>query len=220
MYNVIITGSTGMIGKGVLLACLNSEEIQEVLLINRSSVGMESPKIKELLLQDFTQVHEYSEELKGYDACFHCMGVSAVGMTEDKYHQLTFGISKSLADPLFELNPDLVFCYVSGTGTDSSEKGRIMWARVKGKTENYILSLGFKKAYMFRPGFVLPEDSIKSKTKLYNTIYVLLTPFYSWIKNSKNVTTTRKIGKAMVHALTKEFSKSLLENKDINKLAE
>ncbi|MBN3520216.1 NAD-dependent epimerase/dehydratase family protein [Algoriphagus lutimaris] len=220
MYNVIITGSTGMIGKGALLECLKSEEIQEVLLINRSPIEISSPKIKELLLQDFTQIHDYSEQLIDYDACFHCMGVSAVGMSEDKYHQLTFGVSKFLADTLYELNPDLVFCYVSGKGTDSTEEGRSMWARVKGKTENYILSLGFKKAFMFRPGFVLPEDGIKSKTKLYNTIYVLLTPFYSWIKNSKNVTTTRKIGKAMINTLTKQFSKSLLENKDINKLAE
>lgn len=220
MYKVIITGSTGMIGKGVLLSCLNSEEIQEILLINRSTIEIDSPKIKELLLQDFTRISDYSEQLKGYDACFHCMGVSVVGLSEEKYHQLTFEVSKELADTLYNSNPDLVFCYVSGTGTDSSEKGSSMWARIKGKIENYILSLGFKKAYMFRPGFVLPEDGIKSKTKLYNTIYVLLTPFYSWIKNSKNVTTTRKIGKAMIHALTNQFPVHLLENRDINKLAE
>ena len=220
MHHVIITGSTGMVGKGVLLECLDSEQIASVLAINRSSLGMAHPKLKELLLPDFMQLAEHREMLKGYDGCFFCMGVSVVGLNEAKYTAITFDITKVFADVLFELNPNLVFNYVSGTGTDSTATGRVMWARVKGKTENYILEKGFKDAYAFRPGMIIPERGIKSSTGWYNAIYVILRPFFGWLKKCSNITTTTKLGEAMIASLTADQLKKHLENKDINALAE
>ncbi len=220
MSKVIITGSTGMVGKGVLFECLDSTTIKEVLVINRSSLDMNHPKLKEVLIKDFTQLATIKEVLNGYDACFHCMGVSAAGMNEEKYTALTFYITKVLADLLYELNPNMTFNYVSGMGTDSSENGRSMWARVKGATENYILNVGFEKAYMFRPGIILPEKGIRSKTKLYNFGYTIAKPFFGLMKKSSSVTTTTKVGLAMIKSLTKDIGKLHLENKDINLLAE
>ncbi|MCP9768479.1 NAD-dependent epimerase/dehydratase family protein [Lacihabitans sp. LS3-19] len=219
-YKVIITGSTGMVGKGVLLACLESDAILEVLVINRSAIDISNPKLKEVLLKDFTKTDSIKEQLKGYDACFHCMGVSSSGLNEANYTILTFEVTKSLVDTLLEINPKMTFNYVSGTGTDTSEKGRSMWARVKGKTENYILNKGFGASYMFRPGFIVPEKGIKSKTKLYRFFYAILKPFFGLIVKSKNVTTTTKLGIAMIASLNKKYEKTYLENQEINALAE
>lgn len=219
-YNVILTGSTGMVGQGVLLECLENNNIGKVLVINRTPLDIKHPKLKEVLLQDFTRFDTIKDQLTGYDACFHSMGVSAAGLSEEKYTTLTYQVSKSLADTLFAINPSLVFNYVSGTGTDSSEKGRSMWARVKGKTENYIIGKGFKKAYMFRPGLIVPEKGIRSKTKLYQFIYTLLTPFMGLLKKSKNVTTTTKLGLAMLATLTHNPKNVHLENDEINILSE
>lgn len=217
---VIITGSTGMVGKGVLLECIDSSKISEVLVVNRNSLGMQHPKLKEILLKDFNQVASIAHYLKGYDACFYCMGVSAVGMNEEKYTNIAFNMTKAFADVLITLNPNLVFNFVSGAGTDSSEKGNSMWARVKGKTENYILNLGFKDAYAFRPGAIIPEKGIKSRTGWYNTIYVILRPFFGMLRKSKNVTTTTKIGLAMINSIVHSQQSKHLENKEINTLAE
>ena len=205
-----------MVGKGVLLECLASDMIEAVLVINRSPLDIKHEKLKEVLLKDFTQFDTIKSQLDGYDACFHCMGVSAAGMSEEKYNALTYVVAKSLSDTLFELNPNMVFNYVSGMGTDSSENGRIMWARVKGKTENYILNKGFKSSVMFRPGFIVPEKGIRSKTKLYQFFYTLLTPFMGLIKKSNSVTTTTKLGMAMLATLTTEFKKTHIGNSDIN----
>jgi len=220
MKKVIITGSTGMVGKGVLLECLDSDKIEQVLVINRSTLGMEHPKLVEVLLKDFEQMDSIKESLKGYDACFHCMGVSSMGMSEEQFHQLTFNITKSLADACFELNPNMVINYVSGAGTDTTENGNTMWARVKGKTENYVLDKGFADAYMFRPGIIITERGIKSKTGLYNTLYVIMRPFFGWMKKSKNITTTSKIGNAMIATLFKPQARKHLENEDINTIAQ
>ena len=176
MHNVIITGSTGMVGKGVLLACLESPDIEKVLVLNRSTLGMQHPKLQEILLPDFLEIGGLKDQLQGYDACFYCMGVSAIGMEEEDYHRITYAATKAFADVLFELNPETVFIYVSGAGTDSSEKGRMMWARVKGKTENLVLNKGFKDAYAFRPGLILPEKGIRSRTGWYNTVYQITSP--------------------------------------------
>lgn len=154
---VIITGSTGMVGKGVLFECLDDPRITEVLVINRSSLDVRHDKLREMRLSDFTLIGQHSSDLGKYDACFFCMGVSSAGMSEEKYTKLTYDTAISFAISLHAVNPNMVFNYVSGTGTDSSEKGRIMWARVKGKTENDILKMGFKGAYMFRPGMIIPE---------------------------------------------------------------
>jgi nucleoside-diphosphate-sugar epimerase len=220
MPKVIITGSTGMVGKGVLLECLENSLIEKVLVINRSTLNMNHPKLKEILLADLTKVADIKNQLQGYDACFFCMGVSSIGLDEAAYFKLTYQPVKAFADVLYELNPGLVFNYVSGTGTDSSEKGRTMWARVKGKTENEILHKGFKDAYAFRPGIIIPEKGIQSKTGWYNAIYVIMRPFFSMMKKSKNITTTTKIGLAMIHTLRFPMANKFLVNKDINELGE
>lgn len=217
---VIITGSTGMVGKSVLLECLANDQIDKVLLINRSMVGIQHPKIKEILLKDFSAVNEQKENLEGYDGCFHCMGVSALGMSEEDYTRITYTYTKALADLLFELNPEMVFNYVSGIGTDSSEKGSSMWARIKGKTENYILSLGFRDAYMIRLGAILPEKGIKSKTGWYNAMYVVMRPFFPLFKKSHSIITTTAFGNAMINTLFFPKDKKYLDNKDLNALAD
>lgn len=217
--NVIITGSTGMVGKGVLLECLDSPKVENILVINRSSLQMQHPKLKEILLKDFTQLATVSDQLLGYDACFFCMGVSVLGLNEEKYTQITLGIIKVFTNLLYQINPRMVFNYVSGTGSDSSEKRRSMWARVKGRTENYILQKGFKDAYMFRPGAIIPERGIKSRTNWYQVFYVVMRPFFDLLKKSKNVTTTSKIGWAMINSVENPQTLKHLENKDINALA-
>lgn len=217
---VIITGSSGMVGKGVLLECLESEAIEKVLVVNRSSIEMEHPKLEEVLLQDFLKVDSIKDQLKGYDACFYCMGVSALGLSEETYHKITYSTAKAFVDVLFDLNPNMVFNYVSGTGTDSTEKGNSMWARVKGKTENMIFEKGFKDAYAFRPGVILPEKGIRSRTKWYNLMYAITRPFFPLMRRSKNITTTTRVGKAMINTLRYPSDKKILENIDINNLAE
>lgn len=217
---VIITGSTGMVGKGVLFECLESASIEKVLVINRKSLGMNHPKLEEVLLSDFLQVEKIRENLKGYDACFFCMGVSAVGLSEEKYTSITYDATKAFADILFELNSEMVFIYVSGTGTDSTEKGSILWARVKGRTENMVFQKGFKDAYAFRPGGILPEKGIKSRTGWYNALYVIMRPFFPLMRRSKNITTTTKLGQAMVNILSHPQGEKVLHNPEINLLAE
>ena len=166
---------------------------------------------------DFTSIQD---QLIGYDLCCHCMGVSSAGMNEDQYAEFTFTITKQLATTLHEINPDMVFNYVSGTGTDSTEKGKTMWARVKGRTENMILKMGFKDAYMFRPGVIIPERGIVSRTKLYNLFYIIARPFFPLLKKMKSVTTTTNIGKAMINSYYNSQQLKFLEGKDINDLAE
>ena len=219
MNKVIITGSTGMVGKGVLVECLDDSRIDEVLVINRSSLNIDHVKLKEVLLDDFTQVSEIKEHLTGYDACFYCMGISVVGLNEQSYSRITYDTTKAFADILHELNPNMIFNYVSGSGTDSSEQGRSMWARVKGKTENMVLQKGFKDAYAFRPGAIIPEKGVKSRTRWYNAFYVITRPMFPFLKKSKNITTTTKIGQAMINSLFQSQSLKHLENKDINRLA-
>lgn len=212
----IITGATGMVGKGVLLECLDDPKVEEVLVINRSKLGINHPKLKELIHKDFSDFSSKQKEPSGYDACFHCMGVSSAGMAEEKFSKLTFGFSKALAGALFQINSNMIFTYVSGAGTDSTEKGNRMWARVKGKTENMILNMGFKDAYVFRPGGILPERGIKSKTRLYNNLYILLRPFFPLLKRMKSVTTTSIMGRAMINLYFKPQALKHLESSDIN----
>lgn len=217
---VIITGSTGMVGKGVLLECLDSQSIDKVLVVNRTTLGTQHLKLEEILLSDFTQIATMKDKLRSYDACFYCMGVSVIGMSEEKYNNVTYSTTKAFADLLYELNPDLVFNYVSGNGTDSSEKGRTMWARVKGKTENYVLRKGFRDAYAFRPGMIIPEKGIKSSTGWYNAVYIVMRPFFKLLKKSKNITTTSRIGLAMINTMFHSQNLKHLENRDINQLSE
>ena len=217
---VIITGSTGMVGKGVLLACIESKDVKSILLINRKSVGIESEKVTEILQKDFHNLSPLREMMTGYDACYFCLGVSAFRMKEKEYNDITYKTTLHLAKLLSDINPKMSFCYVSGAGTDSSEKGRSMWARIKGKTENAILKLPFKSTFMFRPGFILPLDGIKSKTPLYNTTYSIVKPFYPLIKwiNPKGITNTQDLGKAMINSTLVGYDKDIIYNKDINEL--
>jgi nucleoside-diphosphate-sugar epimerase len=220
MKEVLITGSTGMVGRSVLLECMESDKVDKITIINRGTIGFEHPKIKEILLNDFSQIETIRPDLGSFDACFHCMGVSALGMSIENYTHITFTLTKKLTDLMFELNPDMVFNYVSGIGTDSSEKGSSMWARVKGKTENYILNKGFGDAYMIRLGAILPEKGIKSKTGWYNTLYVILRPLFPLLKKSSNFITTTAFGQAMINTMFFPQNKKYLENKDLNRLAE
>ncbi len=216
---VIITGTTGMVGRGVLIECLESPIIEEVLVINRNSLKLNHPKLNEIIHKDFFNFDSIQKELEGYDACFHCMGVSSIGMKEEEYHRLTYGITEELAKTLFDINPQMVFNYVSGEGTDSSEKGKVMWARVKGKTENMILNMGFKDAYMFRLQVILPLKGVKSKTYWVNVFYKLTRPFFGLIVKRKNITTSVNVGKAMINSVLAGSSSKLLENEMVNKLA-
>ncbi|GAL65090.1 NAD-dependent epimerase/dehydratase family protein [Algibacter lectus] len=215
----IITGSTGMLGKGVLLECIDDPTVEQVLLINRKHLDISHPKVKEVIHKDFRDFSAIKEQLKDYDTCFHCMGVSSAGMSEEKFTEITYTMSKALATVLYSLNPNMIFNYVSGAGTDSAEKSNTMWARVKGKTENMILDMGFKDAYMFRPGAILPERGTKSNTKLYNTLYVITRPLFPLMKRMKSVTTTSRIGRAMINLYNHPQSLKHLEGADINKIA-
>jgi hypothetical protein len=199
---------------------MESEKVDKITIINRSTIGFEHPKIKEILLKDFSQIETIRPDLENFDACFHCMGVSALGMSKENYTHITFTLTKKLTDLMFTLNPDMVFNYVSGIGTDSSEKGSSMWARVKGKTENYILNKGFGDAYMIRLGAIVPEKGIKSKTGWYNALYVILRPFFPLIKKSNNFITTTAFGQAMINTMFFPQEKKYLENKDLNRLVE
>lgn len=208
-----------MVGKGVLYESLENESIEKVLVINRSSLGMNHEKLQEIILSDLSQIDTVKDQLQGYDACFFCLGISVLGLNEDQYTKITFDITKAFVDTLYESNPEMVFNYVSGTGTDSSEKGKTMWARVKGRTENMVLSKGFKDAYAFRPGMIIPEKGIRSRTGWYNAIYVIMRPFFPLFKKSNNVTTTTRIGDAMINSMTHSQELKHLENPQINLLA-
>jgi len=214
---VIITGATGMVGKGVLLECLDHESISEVLVIGRNAPGMKHPKLKELIHKDFSDFSSVKNKLSGYDGCFYCLGISAAGLKEEQYRKITYEFTLALAKILLELNPAMTFNYVSGEGTDSSESGRIMWARVKGKTENDIINLGFRRAYAFRPGMIIPLKGIKSRTKSYQFMYDYFLWLVKLIKtlSPNSVVTTTQIGLAMINSLTVDYDKKVLRPKDI-----
>ncbi len=214
---VIITGATGMVGKGVLFECLDYEDISEVLVIGRSHLDIQHPKLKELIHKDFSDFSNLKNELSGYDACYYCMGISASGLNEDQYTKITHDYTMSLANNLLEVHPKMTFIYVSGEGTDSSEKGRMMWARVKGKTENDLLNLGFQQAFIFRPGVIIPLRGIKSRTKSYQFMY----DYFMWlvrlikIISPNSVVNTTQIGLAMINAMLKGYDKKVLRPKEI-----
>ena len=215
---VILFGATGMVGQGVLRECLLDPDVQTILSVGRSATGQQHQKLRELVHQDFLDFSAIESELSGFDACFFCLGVTSVGMTEDRYQHITYGFTIAAAETLARLNPGMAFIYVSGMGTDSSERGRSMWARVKGKTENALLRLPFKAAYMFRPAAIVALHGIRSKTRLYNVFYVVLGPLLPLMKKflPKYVTTTEQVGRAMIKIAKQGFPKPVLENSDIN----
>ncbi|MCP4520578.1 MAG: NAD(P)H-binding protein [Cytophagales bacterium] len=218
---VIITGATGMVGKGVLLESLNNSKITEVLLINRNPIDIQNPKIKEIIHKDFMDVSSIQDQLKGYDACFFCLGVSAFRMSEEQYTKLTYDLTLGFANTLVAINPNMTFCYVSGQGTDSSEKGSSMWARVKGKTENDLLKLGFDHTFMYRPGGIKPPKGVKSKTPLYNVFLPLVNILYPVFKalSPNSITTSEEIGRSMINVSKNGSSYTHLTAKEINQTA-
>ena len=210
-----------MVGKGVLLECLDHTEISEVLSLGRKPLAMSHPKLKELIHKDFSEFESVSELLKGYDACYHCMGVSAAGMNAEQYTKMTHGYSMALANVLYQLNPQMTFIYVSGQGTDTTEKGRSMWARVKGKTENDIINKGFKQAFAFRPGAIIPLRGIQPSSKFYRVLINNLIWLIKLIKKMapNAIVNTSQIGVAMIQLTQRGYDKTIIDPKDILELA-
>ena len=212
---VIITGATGMVGEGVLLECLQNNKVSEVLIINRRHYEISHPKLKELLVPDFLRLEEFAGSIGGYDACFFCAGISSVAMKEEKYRRITYDTTLGFAKTLLKYNKDMVFTYVSGAQTDSLEKSRMMWARVKGKTENDLQKLPFKKEYNFRPGVMLPFEGQKNWNSLYRLLAKLIGVFAR-----KKVLTMQEVGRAMINAVIIGYHKPVLEIQNIRELAE
>lgn len=217
---VVLFGATGMIGKGVLLECLDSQDVASVVAVTRGPTGITHPKLVEILHDDFFDLSSVRGPLAGIDVCFFCLGVSSVGMTEEAYGRVTCGLTVSVAEELLQINPQIVLCYVSGAGTDSTEKGRTMWARVKGKTENRLMAMPFEAAYMFRPGFIQPLRGIKSKTTLYRVFYAVLSPLYPLLKRvfPSALTDTRRVGRSMIRVAIDGGGSRVLEAGEINEL--
>ncbi len=209
-----------MVGQGVLRECLLDPGVDKVLSIGRSRTGQQHPKLREIVHPDIANLAPIEDQLLGYDACFFTLGVSSVGMKEADYRHITFDLTLGAAQTLARLNPGMTFVYVSGLGTDSAGTGTTMWARVKGETENALLRLPFKAAYMFRPGFIQPLHGVKSKTALYRIPYAILGPFNPLFLKvfPKYATTTEVLGRAMIKAARLGASKPVLESQDINAL--
>jgi len=213
----IITGTTGMVGEGVLHECLLHPDVEQVLVINRKPCGISHPKLKEIIHNDFFDMSSIQSQLVNYNACYFCLGITSLRATEEQYTKVTYTLTLYIAELLAKQNPDMVFCYVSGAGTDGTETKKNMWMRVKGKTENDLMRLHFKKAYMFRPGFMRPTKGLKNTLKLYKPLdwlFPLLRMLFP-----KFVCTLKEVGVAMINAATKGYPKSVLEVKDIVALA-
>jgi hypothetical protein len=213
----IITGATGMVGEGVLHECLLSEQVEAVLVIGRKSCGVVHPKLQEIIHPDFYHLHPIADKLTGYNACFFCLGVSSLGMKEPEYYRLTYTLTMHVAEILAAQNPGMIFCYISGAGTDSTEKGRLMWARVKGKTENDLAKLPFKQVYHFRPGILEPTKGLKNTLSFYKYLG-WLAPFIRLLAPNQ-ISTLKELGLAMINAVSKGYQKQQIEVKDIKALA-
>jgi uncharacterized protein YbjT (DUF2867 family) len=219
--NVVLFGATGMIGQGVLRECLLDPDVPSVLAIGRSATGQQHPKLQEIIRDNLFDYSPIAYRLTGLDACLFCLGVSSAGMSETDYRRVTYDLTIAAAEALARLNPNMVFVFVSGAGTDSSEKGRSMWARVKGQTENALLRMPFRAAYMFRPGAIVPLHGIKSKTRGYQVAYTVIGPILPWLQRRwpDQITTTEKLGRAMLKAAKQGAPKQVLEANDIAALA-
>ena len=219
---VVIFGATGMVGKGVLLECLDDARVEHVLLVSRHATDVSHPKIREIVHADFTEFRSIQTTFADLDACFYCLGVTVVGLNESQYYHLTYDLTLAAATALASVTAGrLTFCYVSGEGTDGTECGRTMWARVKGKTENALLRLPLKAAFMFRPGYIQPLRGLRSKTRWYQALYDVIGPLYPILRRlfPRYVTTTVNIGRAMIHVAATGSSKQILSSADINQLS-
>ena len=215
--NLVVTGATGMVGEGVLHECLKHPSVKKVLFVGRKSCGVSHEKLSEVMLSDFLQPEQISEQLRGYDACLFCLGVSSVGLKEQEYTTLTFDLTTRFASNFLQYNPGSQFVYVSGAGTDSTVEGRSMWARVKGKTENTLLDMGFQHAWMFRPGYIHPVDGMKFTLPMYRYVKWAY-PFWKSVFPNY-VSRLEEIGLAMIHVVRAGYTKTILEVPDINKAA-
>jgi uncharacterized protein YbjT (DUF2867 family) len=216
---VILFGASGMVGQGVVRECLLDPDITAVLAIGRSPLGQQHEKLREIVRQDLFNYAPIEDQLRGYDTCFFCLGVSAAGMTEADYRHIAYDLTIAAAQTLAKLNPNMTFIYISGAGTDSTERGGTMWARVKGRTENALLRLPFKATYMFRPGYIQPLHGIKSKTNWYRALYAIVSPIYPLLQAlfPKYVTTTEQLGRAMIQVAKHGAPKQVLEVEDIHR---
>ncbi len=218
---VILFGATGMVGQGVLRECLLDPRVTAVLAVGRTGLGVQHPKLSEQVLPDMFDYSGVESSLRGYDACFFCLGVSSAGMSESDYRRISYDLTLAAATPLARLNPGMTFIYVSGQGTDSTAQGKVMWARVKGATENALLKLPFKAAYMFRPGLIRPLHGIRSKTPLYHAVYVTLAPLL-WLLARifpQSIVSTEQVGRAMLAAAARGAPSAWVEPPDIVRLA-
>ena len=218
---VVLFGATGMVGQGVLRECLLDPGIDHVLSIGRNKTGQPHPKLRELEHCDFLDFSGIENQLTGYDACFFCLGVSSAGMNEEAYRRVTYDFTLAAARAMARQSPRLTFIYVSGTGTDSTERGRVMWARVKGATENALRTLGFRAAYSFRPGYIQPLHGVTSRTPWVRALYVVAAPLYPLLNAlaPRYVTTTERIGRAMINVAARGWRSAVLETPDINEAA-
>ncbi|PUA17184.1 NAD-dependent epimerase/dehydratase family protein [Glaciimonas sp. PCH181] len=218
---VLIVGASGMVGQGVLRECLAAPDVEEVILLARSTIESASQKVRQLVRDDLFDLTSLEPELRGIDACFFCLGVSSSGMSEAAYRHVTFDLTLTVANVLVQLNPAMTFIYVSGAGTDSSELGRSMWARVKGQTENALKKLPFAGVYLFRPAIIQPLHGIQSKTSSYRRFYKLTRPLLPVMKSlfPSFVVTTEEVGQAMLNAMRRGSGRFVLESRDIARLA-
>lgn len=218
----VLFGATGMVGSGVLLECLDSPRVDSILVIGRSSTGVRHAKIREILHTDFAEFESIRDEFAGADACLFCLGATSVGMKEADYRRLTYDITLAAANAMVRVSPQLTFIYVSGEGADRTAQGRSMWARVKGKTENDLLAMPFKAAYMFRPGYIQPLRGVRPKTRFYEIFYDVLAPLYPLFRRvfPKYVTTTVNIGRAMIEVAAEGYPRRIVGSSDINFLAD
>jgi uncharacterized protein YbjT (DUF2867 family) len=219
--NVVLFGATGMVGAGVLKECLEDARVSSVLVVGRTPCGVRHPKVAERIAVDFLDYGAMQADFRGKDACFFCLGVSSAGMNEADYTRVTYDLTLAAARALVAVSPGMTFCYVTGLGTDSSERGRSMWARVKGRTENALLAMPFKAAVMFRPAFILPMKGVRSKTGWYQAVYNVMGTFYPLLRRlfPAYVTTTENLGKAMLSVAATGSPTSILFSRDVNRLA-
>lgn len=215
--NVIITGATGMVGEGVLLECLQNPHVGKVLIINRRPSGYSHPKLKEIIHENFFNIKPIAEQLDGYNACFFCLGVSSVGKNEPEYYRQTYVLTMHVAEVMAERNRDIAFCYVSGSGTDSSEHGRVMWARIKGKTENDLMKLPFRSVFAFRPGLLKASPGQKNLVTIYKYLGWMFPFFRSLFPGFAS--TLQELGKAMIEVSRNGYISKVIEVRDIHKLA-
>ena len=215
---IVLFGATGMIGRGVLLECLADPDVSRVLAIGRRTTDVQHAKLEQIVHDDFADYSGIGERLKGFDACFYCLGVSSLGMREDAYRYITHDFTLAAAEALLADNPGLVFCYVSGAGADSSEQGRSMWARVRGKTENDLLKLPFAGAYIFRPAYVHAARGAVPQSRWLRVLYRVLRPLYPLLRAllPHQVTTGEHFGRAMLRVARHGYASSILESDDIN----